>query len=198
MLCKGKSPSHTVWHLSGAEEIWSRGHTWTGGISETLREAEAGSLCSGVTSRQDADLQQICSDQRKAWIMQGGTRTVLPCMSVDSLNNGMYGTLGNFVMMPNWGEQSKCWKAALLCRGSWTAPEEGLYVDHGLQREVRDSGLAEPGEEGGGDTSLLSAWWQRVEKTEPNSSQWKTAIEWETVGTTWNIRKSCESEHTLE
>lgn len=86
----------------------------------------------------------------------------------------------------------------MLCRGTWIAPEKGPHVGHSSQGEVRASGLAEAGEEGEGDTSLLSAWWERVEKTEPSSSQWRTAIEQVTTGTTWNIRKNCESEQALE
>lgn len=50
---------------------------------------------------------------------------VLLIVFIENLDDGMNGSLGKLAAIPNWGEQSMCYQAGLLHRGTWTGPEKG-------------------------------------------------------------------------
>ena len=132
-------------------------------------------VSSGQTLSSSAGLQQ---PNKSLGHRQGGSITVLFNVSIDNLDDGMNGSLGKLAMIPNWGEQSMCYRAGLLCRGTWTSPEEGLCDGRGWSTGCTRGGGGHWagstwGRGGEGEIFLLSAtaWWEGAEKMEPNSSQ---------------------------
>lgn len=98
---------------------------------------------------------------------------------IENLDDGMNGSLGKLAAIPNWGEQSMCYQAGLLHRGTWTGPEKGPCGGQGWStgHTKRGGGPwagSAWGRGGEGETSLLSptGWWEGAEKMEPNSYQW--------------------------
>lgn len=53
---------------------------------------------------------------------QGGSITVLVNVSIDKPDDGINGILAKLAMISKRREQKMCYRAGLLCRGTWTGP----------------------------------------------------------------------------